>query len=146
MTFRSIGYEAVKDNRDRQGRWLRQGEFAETRKLLESTLKRAVKQDRADRLRVACERILDIAASDPDPRNAMMAFSIIADRLDGKSVARIETSDGDARGMNLAELVSLVLQSRKTDAIDAIAHDSVDQSLSDRPAVQPTPGQNPPGE
>jgi hypothetical protein len=119
-------YVTVSDNRDHQGRWIARGEFAETRKLLESTLKRAVKQDRADRLRAACERILDIAANDPEPRNAMMAFSIIADRLDGKAVARIETSDGDTRNMGLADLVQLVLNARKADAIDAPTHEQAE--------------------
>lgn len=115
----SVSYGNANGKRDHQGRWLAQGEYAETRKLLESTLKRAVKQDNANRLRRACERILDIAANDPEPRNSMAAFSIIADRLDGKAVARIETTDDAPRDLGLAEIVSLVLQHRKADAIDA---------------------------
>jgi hypothetical protein len=95
------------------------GYFSEQRKVLESTLRRAVAQDKAERLRNACERLLDMAANAEDDRVAMAAFSIIADRLDGKAVARIETSEGAPRDLGLAEIVALVLQHRKAEAIDA---------------------------
>ena len=49
----------------------------------------------------------------------MAALTFIADRLDGKAVARIETSEGAPRDLGLAEIVALVLQHRKAEAIDA---------------------------
>jgi len=119
MTFESTSYPMANATRDHAGRWLAQGEFASTRKVLEETLRRTVKQDKADRLRAACERLLDMAANAADDRVSMAAFSLIADRLDGKAVARIETTDGDTRSLDLAALVSLVMQHRKSEAIDA---------------------------
>jgi hypothetical protein len=108
-----------KQPRAEDGKWLPGVSYAPQRKTLEYTLRRVVAQDKKDRLRAACERLLDIAANGEDERNAMAAFSIIADRLDGKAVARIETNDTDSRNMGLADLVALVLQARKADAIDA---------------------------
>jgi hypothetical protein len=105
--------------RDDSGKFLPGQPYSGQRKQLEGTLRRVVAQDKGNRLRAACERILDIAANDPEPRNSMAAFTIIADRLDGKAVARIETSEGAPRDLGLAEIVALVLQHRKAEAIDA---------------------------
>jgi len=117
MTEASISY-APQVVRDDQGRFLPGSPYSGQRKTLESALRRTVSQS-PERLRAACERLLDIAASDPEPRNSIAAFSLIADRLDGKAVARIETSEGDTRSLDLAALVSLVMQHRKSEAIDA---------------------------
>ena len=95
------------------------------RKFVEGTLRKAVHQSPA-KLRRACDRLLDIAADDPDPRNAMAAFSLIADRLDGKAVARIETTNGDARSLGMAELLTAILQARASSATDAIEHSEGD--------------------
>jgi hypothetical protein len=123
MTEASITYSADGQvaKRDHFGRFAPLSEYAGSRKVIESALRRSVAQDRADRLRKACEKLLDQAAFDPDPRVSMAAFVIISDRLDGKPVSRIETSDGDTRNMGLADLVQLVLSARKADAIDAHA-------------------------
>jgi hypothetical protein len=63
--------------------------------------------------------LLESAAEGETWQERMASFALLADRLDGKAVARIETSDGDTRNMGLADLVALVLQARKADAIDA---------------------------
>lgn len=108
---------STKPERDELGRWL-PGTYAPQRKTMEGALRRTVHQS-PERLRAACERILDIAANDPEPRNSISAFALICDRLDGKAVARIETSEGAPRDLGLAEIVALVLQHRKAEAIDA---------------------------
>jgi hypothetical protein len=87
-------------------------------KVLENTLRRAVYQS-PEKLRRACDKVLDSACSGETWGERMSALTFIADRLDGKAVARIETTDGDTRNMGLADLVQLVLQARKADAIDA---------------------------
>jgi hypothetical protein len=104
--------------------------YGEQRKLLEHTLRKTVMQDKAERLRNACERLLSLAANAEDDRVAMAAFSIIADRLDGKAVARIETSEGAPRDLGLAEIVALVLQHRKAEAIDSPVIDKTDDTSS----------------
>ena len=108
----------AKPQRGEQGKFLPGVVYSANRKTLENTLRRAVARDNYARLNASCERLINIAAYSEDERNAMAAFSIIADRLDGKAVARIETSDGDTRNMGLADLVQLVLNARKHDAID----------------------------
>ena len=106
--------------RDEQGRFLPGVPYLAQRKLLEQTLRRAATQDAA-KLRRACDRLLESAADGETWQERMASFALLADRLDGKAVARIETSDGDTRNMGLADLVQLVLNARKVDAIDAHA-------------------------
>ena len=89
---------STKPERDELGRWL-PGTYAPQRKTVEGMLRKAAHAE--------------------DDRVAIAAFSLIADRLDGKAVARIETTDGDTRSLDLAALVSLVMQHRKSEAIDA---------------------------
>lgn len=113
----SVSYNVVAD-RDNQGRFLPGTVYGTQRKTMEAALRRTVHQS-PQKLRNACERLLDIAANDPEPRNSIAAFSLIADRLDGKAIARIETSEGAPSDLGLADLVALVLNARKHDATDA---------------------------
>jgi hypothetical protein len=119
----SVSYVAGRAQviRDRQGRYLNADPLAQRGKLIEATLRRAATQD-ANKLRRACDRLLESAADGETWQERMAAFVVISDRLDGKPVARIETSDGDTRNMGLADLVQLVLNARKADAIDAQTH------------------------
>jgi ABC-type sugar transport system substrate-binding protein len=48
----------------------------------------------------------------------MSAIEFLADRLEGKAVARVESSSADARELDLAAVMQLVLQHRKADAVD----------------------------
>lgn len=134
ITDTSVSYAPL-PFRDERGKFLPGSPYAGQRKLLESMLRRTVAQDKAERLRRSCERLLDIAADDPDPRNSMAAFTIIADRLDGKAVARIETSEGSPSELGLADLVALVLNARKHDALEAssVIEPSVD---ADQPKLE----------
>jgi hypothetical protein len=127
VTEPSVTYNAGQQQvkRDHMGRWQPLTEYAGQRKAIEGALRRTLAQDRGDKLRKACERLLDQAAFDPDPRISQAAFVIISDRLDGKPVARIETNDTDSRNMGLADLVALVLQARKADAVDAPQQEGV---------------------
>ena len=132
MTDESVTYAPVAF-RDDKGRFLPGTPLTANRKLLEATLRRVVVQDHSGKLRKACEQLLTDAAESDNWQHRLAAFSLIADRLDGKAVARIETSDGSTRGLDFNELVSIILRARSTDATDAtaIAHatDSVDSTV-----------------
>jgi hypothetical protein len=106
-------------------------------KVLENTLRRAVYQS-PEKLRRACDQVLDSACDGETWGERMSALTFIADRLDGKPVARIETNDTDSRNMGLADLVALVLQARKHDAIDGASHDA--SGTLAVPAPSDTPG------
>jgi hypothetical protein len=131
VTEQSVSYVAGRAQviRDQRGRYVNADPLGPRGKLIEATLRRAATQD-AHKLRRACDRLLDSAAEGETWQERMAAFVVISDRLDGKPIARIETSDGDARSMNLADLVQLVLSARKTDAIDAHASTQAEQSPS----------------
>jgi hypothetical protein len=72
------------------------------------------------KLRKACDNVLDSAANGETWQERMGALAFIADRLDGKAVARIETNAGDARSLDLAALVQMVLQHRASHSTDAV--------------------------
>lgn len=89
------------------------------RRIIEQALQRAIAQDRADRLRTAVEKLLDTAAFSPDASERLAAFNAIADRTDGKAIARSESVDGDVRSMTLQDIARLVYQARALDSTDA---------------------------
>jgi hypothetical protein len=111
--------------RDNRGQFVSADPFAQPRKLIEGALRRAAMRSPAV-LAKACDAALESAAYGETWQERLANLQFIADRLDGKAVARIETTEGDTRGMNLAELVSLVLQARKSDAVTV--NDSTDAS------------------
>jgi hypothetical protein len=120
---------SAKPLRDEAGRWLPGTPFAAQRKTLEGALRRAVHQS-PEKLRRACDAVLDSAADGETWNERMAALTFIADRLDGKAVARIETSEGAPRDLGLAEIVALVLQHRKAEAIDSPVIDKTDDTSS----------------
>ena len=126
MTEASIGYAADRKPtiRDNRGQFISADPFAQPRKLIEGALRRAAMRSPAV-LAKACDAALESAAYGETWQERLANLQFIADRLDGKAVARIETSDGDTRNMGLADLVQLVLSARKADAIDAPAHEHV---------------------
>ena len=66
-------------------------------KLWSDTLRRAIAQDRGDRVRQAAERLLDEAA-----KGEPWAIKELADRLDGRSV---QSNSFEADGGTVTELV-----------------------------------------
>ena len=82
--------------------------------IVTQTLTRAVMADDAKLLRKACDRALK-AASEGD----LQALAWIADRVDGKAIARTESVDGDARALTLQDIARLVYQARASDSVDA---------------------------
>ena len=106
--------------RDNRGQFVSADPFAQPRKLIEGALRRAAMRSPAV-LAKACDAALESAAYGETWQERLANLQFIADRLDGKAVARIETSSEDVRGATLADLVALVMQSRKHDAIDAPA-------------------------
>jgi len=132
---------STKPERDELGRWL-PGTYAPQRKTVEGMLRKAAHAEDAKKLRRACDRLISLAADAEDDRVAIAAFSLIAARLDGKAVARIETTDGDTRSLDLAALVSLVMQHRKSEAIDAHTTPSIEggEGMGDIPVEQEQAG------
>ena len=93
------------------------------------TLTRAVMADDARLLRRACDKALQ-AAADGD----LQALAWIADRIDGKAIARSESVDGDVRQLKLEDVARLIYQARATDAVDAPSTDATaSQAESDPP-------------
>lgn len=62
-------------------------QLAAKRRIFEGAIKRALAQDNADRLRRACERLLDSAADGETWTERMAALTFLAERLDGKVLA-----------------------------------------------------------
>lgn len=82
--------------------------------IVTQALTRAVMADDAKLLRKACDRALK-AASEGD----LQALAWIADRIDGKAIARSESVEGDVRSMTLQDIARLVYQARALDSQDA---------------------------
>ena len=81
-------------------------------------LRRAALAGDAALLRRAADRVLQSAADGETWQERMSAIEFLADRLEGKAVARVESSNADARELDLAAVMQLVLQHRKADAVD----------------------------
>ena len=81
-------------------------------------LRRAALAGDAVLLRRAADRVLQSAADGETWQERMSAIEFLADRLEGKAVARVESSNADARELDLAAVMHLVLQHRKDDAVD----------------------------
>lgn len=94
-------------------------QLAAKRRVIEGTLQRAIAQDKAERLRTAVERLLDTAAFSEDAAERLAAFNAIADRTDGKAIARTESVDGDVRALTLQDVARLIYQARAADSVDA---------------------------
>ena len=86
-------------------------------------------QDQA-KLRRACEAALTQAA-----RGSLAHLAWIADRLDGRAIARVEHVDSDARELDLAAVMRAVMSARAAGAEDALALDDPAASL-DAPIPQ----------
>ena len=100
--------------------------------MVEQTIRRVLAQDKADRLRRAVERLFDDAADGETWQQRHAALAWIADRTDGKAIARSEQVDGDVRSMTLQDVARLVMQARALEATDA-------------PTTLPAARQDPPG-
>lgn len=126
-----MSYALVQDEaaiRDEKGRYISADPLHRPRKVIESSLRRAAMRS-PQALDNACMRLIDSAANGETWQERIAAFKEVADRLDGKAVARIETSEGAPRELGLADLVALVLNARKTDAVDTITTSPNDQSI-----------------
>jgi len=100
-------------------------------------LRRAALAGDQKKLRMACERALSAAANGSLPHLAW-----IADRIDGKSVARVEHVGGDRREIDLSEIVRMVLASRTQEAqdVECVSLPGADENHSrSDPAVQQDP-------
>ena len=86
---------------------------------VESTLRRVIAQDKADRLRRAVERLFDDAADGETWQQRHAALAWIADRTDGKAISRSESTDGDVRTLTLQDVARLIYQARASDSVDA---------------------------
>lgn len=123
MTYESTIYEPVPNAgfgssvlRAPSGRFVSTDPLNQPRKLIEGALRRAAMRS-PQSLDNACNRLLESAANGETWQERISAFKEIADRLDGKAVARIETSEGAPRDLSLADIVSAVLSARKNDAV-----------------------------
>ena len=99
-------------------------------------IRRAALAGDSKRLRAAADRLLDSAAYGESWPERLQAMAFIADRLEGKAVARIESRSDAPREIELADLVRMVLAARTAAADDAQVLDSPALSSPD-PA--PTP-------
>ena len=84
-----------------------------------NALRRAALADDARGLRRAAERVIDSAANGDTWQERMAAFAFLADRIEGKAIARIESTSTDARGLDLQTVVQAVLAARASGATDA---------------------------
>jgi hypothetical protein len=134
----SVSYGTAKNleglTRDHRGRWVPIDPLRQPRKIVESFLRRATMRN-AQAMARACDRLVTSAADGATWQERMAAFSLIADRLDGKAVARIESESEAPSDMPLAQLVAMVMSARRADAIEgepSIADDhEQSQSQSD---------------
>jgi hypothetical protein len=84
--------------------------------LVTQTLRRAAMADDGKLLRQACDKALR-AAADGD----LQALAWVADRLDGKAIARSEATGSDARSLSLQDVAKLIYQARAASSEDAVA-------------------------
>ena len=82
-------------------------------------LRRAALADDARGLRRAAERVVESAANGDTWQERMAAFSFLADRMEGKAIARLETTSTDAKALDLAQVVQAVLSARSAQSEDA---------------------------
>ena len=114
-------------------------------------LRRAALADDARGLRRAAERVIDSAANGDTWQERMAAFAFLADRIEGKAIARIESTTTDAKALDLAQVVQAVLSARSAQSEDAqivnipLSADSSDSadsgipSLAQQPSAEPDP-------
>ena len=88
------------------------------RRTVENHLRRAAHRSPAA-LDRACDQLIRSAAEGASWQERMAAFSLLADRLDGKARQSIEVTGDQPREVELSELVRLVLAARTADATDA---------------------------
>lgn len=89
------------------------------RRTVENALRRAAHRSplKLDR---ACDRLIDSAADGESWQERMAAFSLLADRLDGRARQSLDiTGDGAPRELALADVVQAVLAARASSATDA---------------------------
>ena len=100
--------------------------FGRTAPVVTDALRRAAMAGDQKLLRRAVTAALTQAANGSLPHLAW-----IADRLEGKAVARLETASADARELDLAAVVQAVLTARASSAQDAVLTDSDSAALVD---------------
>jgi hypothetical protein len=123
-------------------------QLAVHRRTVENALRRAAHRSplKLDR---ACDRLIDSAAEGESWQERIAAFSLLADRLDGRARQSLDiTGDGAPRELALADVVQAVLAARASSAVDApmIESASTPQVLdsSTLPAAEPAlPGVGP---
>jgi len=81
-----------------------------------NALRRAAMENNGELLIRACRKAL-VEAS----KGSLSHLAWVADRLDGKSIARIEHVDSDTRELDLASIMRLVMQARSAAAEDVQA-------------------------
>ena len=97
-----------------------------------AAIRKAALAGDSKRLRAAADRLLDSAAYGESWQERLQAMAFIADRLEGKAVARIESRSDAPREVELADLVRMVLAARSADASDA-APITIDQPSQPAP-------------
>ena len=109
--------------------------FGRTAPVVTDALRRAAMAGDQKLLRRAVTAALTQAANGSLPHLAW-----IADRLEGKAVARLETASADARELDLAAVVQAVLSARASSAQDvAVLTDSDSAALVDSEHCTPDP-------
>ena len=88
------------------------------RRTVENSLRRAAHRSPA-KLDRACDRLIDSAADGESWQERLAAFSLIADRLDGRARQSIEVAGNGPRELALADVVHAVLAARAATASDA---------------------------
>ena len=97
-------------------------QLAAKRKQFEGALRRALAQDNADRLRRACERLLDSAAEGATWAERIAALQFLADRLDGRVLPQLpDAGDGTL-------VVSWVMQAPSTSERSLSTGEVIDHS------------------
>jgi len=115
--------------------------MAVNRRTVENHLRRAAHRSPAA-LDRACDRLIESAADGESWQERMAAFSLLADRLDGKAKQAVEVSSGSQREIDLSEIVRMVLASRTQEAqdVECVSLPGADENHSrSDPAVQQDP-------
>jgi len=103
-------------------------QLAAKRKQFEGALRRALAQDKGDRLRRACERLLDSAAEGATWAERIAALQFLADRLDGRVLPQVM---GETDG---TLVVSWVMHGTPTTSERPLSSEVIDHSPSKKRA------------
>lgn len=89
--------------------------LAVSRRTVENVLRKAAHRNMAA-LDRACTRVILDAADHDSPTHRLACLSFVADRLDGRARQMLEVQSTDARELDLAAVMQLVLQARAATA------------------------------